>query len=603
VYRQTGPSKGNRRAPVAAPGSKGASRPTPQRGGGGNKAAGSSEPTTVTSTVATVSPAGAVSGVNRAAARRAAASRRRVTRVKRQVNAEEHRVAAAALASVAAGRSKRAAERSSAPKPSSFLGRKTAGAPTKAELLAARKTGTLQVNDAGAVTTPAIRQASHHLAKAAAALAAEGSTGQLHSAIVTTPEQAKVTRQILKIGERSHADRKEKLAALTTGLQESGLKNLPISGPGGGWRQEELAFYPPSTITNVKKGAKNYFEEARAAGRGRGETPAELSQAVQNSGAGESYYEDNQSEARQLLKQYNRGKGSPKARRQVAVAKKQAAALGLHPEATAKVGPPPKEVVTRYKVADKAMREVNARGFDYSWGGGHNSTFAPVGEEGEGYDCSGAVSYVLHKTIGLKAPLTSGDMGSVLQPGPGALTVFYNGEHTFMYDAVKGEYWGTSESNPGGGAGWFPKSVGDSEVASGNSSGAYSVGHIPGLGRKQAIQLGGSLPSASGTSASASASSSPFPGMTLSPSETTARINKGAGAKKGKPGFSKRPIKLTTAQRYARNKRKLAEVGAPLSSSSKSGRSESHPILEELKAKYGTASTSAKQSAAEAAAA
>src|SRR5262245_52839735 len=39
----------------------------------------------------------------------------------------------------------------------------------------------------------------------------------------------------------------------------------------------------------------------------------------------------------------------------------------------------------------------------YLWGGGHNRKF-----RGTGYDCSGAVSYVLHAAGMLKSPMSSG---------------------------------------------------------------------------------------------------------------------------------------------------------------------------------------------------
>lgn len=223
----------------------------------------------------------------------------------------------------------------------------------------------------------------------------------------------------------------------------------------------------------------------------------------------------------------------------------------------AATGKVPKKVVTRYQAAVQAASELNKQHLPYVWGGGHNA--GPV-NVGSGVDCSGAVSFVLQK-MGVKLPggVVSGDMGQYLKPGPGAVTVFYNSEHTFM--KIGDKYFGTSESNPGGGAGFFPASVGKSEVASGNSAGQYAVGHVAGLGKKVAVALG--IPTATtGTAAPQS-----FPGMTISPSGTTATIQTGKGTKQKKPGFSNKPIELSPAQRLARVERissgNFAGLGIP----------------------------------------
>jgi cell wall-associated NlpC family hydrolase len=414
--------------------------------------------------------------------------------------------------------------------------------------------------------------------KAEQALHKGQSKARLASPIVTTPEQRHVAKTILRTAEKVGADRKEKVAALTTGLQESGLKNLPISGPGGGWRQEESAFYPAEDITNVKKGAQNYFKEAREAGRGKGETPAELSQTVQGSGAGESYYEDNQGEARQLLKQYNQGKATPQAKAQYAAAVKEAKELGLKvSNGRPNVGKPSKQTVTKFKQIKHAANELESKNLPYSWGGGHDANFSPGGEQengGPGYDCSGAVSFVLHQAGVLSEPLTSGSMGSVLKPGPGAVTVFYNAEHTFM--KIGDEYWGTSVGDDGAGG------IGKHPTPSASYLAQYSVGHVPGLGRKQALQLGfkpGSLTTTGGSSAEA------FPGMTVSPSGTTATIDKGAGTKvDGKAKFSRRPIELSAPQRIAQAERTL-KAGDLAAGKEAEGASTS--ILDALAKKYG----------------
>lgn len=95
----------------------------------------------------------------------------------------------------------------------------------------------------------------------------------------------------------------------------------------------------------------------------------------------------------------------------------------------------------------QTANQIDAKGFPYVWGGGHGSFSGP-------YDCSGAVSAVLHSAGLLSAPLVSGALASWGKPGSGPLTVFANAGHTFM--SLAGKFFGTSGSNPGGGAGWFP---------------------------------------------------------------------------------------------------------------------------------------------------
>jgi hypothetical protein len=87
----------------------------------------------------------------------------------------------------------------------------------------------------------------------------------------------------------------------------------------------------------------------------------------------------------------------------------------------------------------KAINAANRiRYKPYIYGGGHRSFKA------KGYDCSGAVSYVLHAAGLLKRPLASGGFvrgwGS---PGAGQwITVYANKGH--MYAVIAGLRWDTS---------------------------------------------------------------------------------------------------------------------------------------------------------------
>jgi cell wall-associated NlpC family hydrolase len=83
--------------------------------------------------------------------------------------------------------------------------------------------------------------------------------------------------------------------------------------------------------------------------------------------------------------------------------------------------------------APRAVRKaINAgnkiRFKPYLWGGGHASFKA------KGYDCSGAVSYLLHAAGLLKRPLASGPLASSWgSPGTGAwITVYANRGHTYI---------------------------------------------------------------------------------------------------------------------------------------------------------------------------
>jgi cell wall-associated NlpC family hydrolase len=88
----------------------------------------------------------------------------------------------------------------------------------------------------------------------------------------------------------------------------------------------------------------------------------------------------------------------------------------------------------------------------YRWGGGHRNFFD------SGYDCSGAVSYVLHGAGLLASPMPSGPLASSWgTPGKGRwITVYANAGHTYM--VVAGLRFDTSavgeRLNQGSGPRW-----------------------------------------------------------------------------------------------------------------------------------------------------
>ncbi len=82
-------------------------------------------------------------------------------------------------------------------------------------------------------------------------------------------------------------------------------------------------------------------------------------------------------------------------------------------------------------------------GHPYIWGGGHG------GFEDHGYDCSGSVSYVLHRAHLLRSPLTSGELMSWGLRGRGRwISVYASPGHTFI--VVAGLRLDTSGGGPSG---------------------------------------------------------------------------------------------------------------------------------------------------------
>jgi cell wall-associated NlpC family hydrolase len=85
----------------------------------------------------------------------------------------------------------------------------------------------------------------------------------------------------------------------------------------------------------------------------------------------------------------------------------------------------------------------------YKWGGGHGDW------KDKGYDCSGAVSFVLHKAGLLDYPLTSGGFEKWGEAGRSKwVTIYANKGHVFM--VVAGLRWDTSYITDGdkSGPGW-----------------------------------------------------------------------------------------------------------------------------------------------------
>jgi hypothetical protein len=112
---------------------------------------------------------------------------------------------------------------------------------------------------------------------------------------------------------------------------------------------------------------------------------------------------------------------------------------------------PPTDAPPAVRKAINAGNRIHT--LPYIWGGGHNRKF-----KGSGYDCSGAVSYVLHAAGMLKSPLSSGPLArSWGAPGAGQwITVYANSSHA--YAVIAGLRWDTSSVgealNQGSGPRW-----------------------------------------------------------------------------------------------------------------------------------------------------
>jgi hypothetical protein len=103
---------------------------------------------------------------------------------------------------------------------------------------------------------------------------------------------------------------------------------------------------------------------------------------------------------------------------------------------------PPASAPHRVVQAIEAANQIRKK--PYIWGGGHGKW------KDKGYDCSGAVSYMLHGGHMLNTPLDSGSLASGWgERGKGRwITVYANGGHT--YAVVAGLRWDTSMTGGNG---------------------------------------------------------------------------------------------------------------------------------------------------------
>lgn len=107
----------------------------------------------------------------------------------------------------------------------------------------------------------------------------------------------------------------------------------------------------------------------------------------------------------------------------------------------------PKQAPRAVKQMIKAANHIRHR--PYKWGGGHKDW------KSHGYDCSGSVSYVLHRGGYLDYPLDSTGFMKWGKKGPNRwVKIFASKEHVFM--VIAGLRWDTSYITDGdrSGPGW-----------------------------------------------------------------------------------------------------------------------------------------------------
>lgn len=312
-----------------------------------------------------------------------------------------------------------------------------------------------------------------------------------------TPEQRKVLSQILGIGRRRGEGPKAIKAAIETGLVESNLTN-PSGGDADseGWRQERASLYP--NPTNLSASINRFYNETDAV-KGRYGTAGALAAAVQRPAAQyrDRYQQrsgeaqallggagsvgggpsskttttttpgvDNSALRRQLIAQFvtSGGPDNPNALTGLAAGLMGAGDKPGTVRKTTTAGPgalspinPNANVPPQVGQLISRANAINAKHYNYEWGGGHNPGNAPthgIGHgsgAGVGFDCSGVVS----KLFGIN-PKVASQFEGFGQSGKGRyVTVYANGTHTFL--EINGHFFGTSSTNPGGGAGWIPR--------------------------------------------------------------------------------------------------------------------------------------------------
>ena len=312
-----------------------------------------------------------------------------------------------------------------------------------------------------------------------------------------TADQLKTIHAITRIGRDRGVPRKYIVSALATGAVESNFRNLSGGdADSAGWRQERASLY--KNPTNLKASINRYFDEA--AQLDHGQNAAELSADVQRPAAQyRGRYAEHLGEARKLV---SRGAGAaslgtpgtmtggtaPRLNPGGTATDSKGAMLAAllnhnggslmgrfrHELSTGNYTTTTPATVTpgkspRYvegtdpsvaggvgggrlaRIKAEADR-IDAATVPYLWGGGHQAK-QKRGSKVTPLDCSGAVS----RLLGID-PRVASQFKSWGRAGEGKdFTIYARDDHVLV--KIGGHFWGTSGSNPGGGAGWIPASA------------------------------------------------------------------------------------------------------------------------------------------------
>lgn len=301
-------------------------------------------------------------------------------------------------------------------------------------------------------------------------------------------EQKHISRRIAQIAKEVKASPKEVKAAYETGLVESGMRNLSGGDADSqGWRQERASLYP--NPRNLDASIRRFFKETSAVKHKYGRA-GDLAAAVQRPAAQyRGRYQQRSADAESLMRQFVGGGGNARSSSTTKtittpgtpdqVRYDSTGVLALLSDKSKSKGNPldfAQRLLSNRTVIEgtpastqtvsvsgsqsggsdtsKAMSRANAidkKKLPYKWGGGHGGKVNAY--KATPLDCSGAVSAVL----GIN-PRVSGQFRSWGKAGDGGkkgITIYANDEHVLM--KIDGRFFGTSKSNPGGGAGWIPQ--------------------------------------------------------------------------------------------------------------------------------------------------
>lgn len=310
-----------------------------------------------------------------------------------------------------------------------------------------------------------------------------------------TADQRHVLRRLKEIGDEENASPIQRKAGIETGIVETHLQNLPGGdADSAGWRQERRSIYKDPT--NLDASIRRFYRET-AAIKHKYKRAGDLAAAVQRPAAQfRGRYQAVSGQAQALLGGGGGGGGGAMAPGQTTTrtitpgVDNSAIRAGLIQQFLGRQNQDPLDFAlgvraaqdvapitktstttmgTKQPSGDYAARAgaLNAQRLPYKWGGGHGGRVNP--NAAQPLDCSGAVSAVL----GIN-PRVSGELAKWGKPGRGKrVTVYANGHHTLL--EIDGHFFGTSASNPGGGAGWIPRAQISNQYLKG-----FTARHPPG---------------------------------------------------------------------------------------------------------------------------